>query len=130
MIFTEGVESSYYINAKVLYRSKVRFDLFVEDQPTTATITEIANIDNSVTYKITWKPQGVIKAGTAEDRGNIKITLTELQYTDGSAYNNNIMQITFDAISKTITKEILVKKVAATTTSTKTVITTPKWGPQ
>ncbi len=142
MIFTEGVESSYYINAKVLFRSKVRFDLTVEDQPTAATVTQIANIDNSVTYKITWKPQGVIEAGTTEDRGNIKITLTELQYTDASAYNNNIMQITFDAISKTITKEILVKK-AGTTTSTNsataptagaatptTDITTPKWGPQ
>ncbi len=145
MIFTEGVESSYYINAKVLYRSKVRFDLTVEDQPTAATVTQIANIDNSVTYKITWKPQGVIEAGTTEDRGNIKITLTDLQYIDASAYNNNIMQITFDAISKTISKEILVKKAGATTpttgtstptgaaapaTNNVTTITTPKWGPQ
>jgi hypothetical protein len=142
MIFTEGVESSYYINAKVLYRSKVRFDLLVEDQPTTATITEIANIDNSVTYKITWKPQGVIEEGTTEDRGTIKVSLTELEYIDASAYNNNIMQITFDAISKTMTKEILVKKAGATTSTTGTStpttgataptneITTPKWGPQ
>jgi hypothetical protein len=52
------------------------------------------------------------------------------------------MQITFDAISKTMTKEILVKKAGATTSTTGTStpttgataptneITTPKWGPQ
>ncbi len=125
MIFTEGVESSYYINAKILYRSKVKFDLLVEDQPTTAAISEITNQDNSVTYKITWKPQGVIAAGATEDRGNIKVTLTELQYTDLSAYNNNIMQITFDAISKTSTKEILVKKAGTTTIATPVAPTTP-----
>lgn len=138
LIFTEGVESSYYINAKVLYRSKVRFDLLIEDLPTSATVTEIANIENSVTYKITWKPQGVIENGATEDRGTIKITLNELQYTDASAYNNEIMKITFDAISKTSSKEILVKKAetrttpdaSAAQTTTNSEIVTPKWGPQ
>ena len=125
MIFTQGQESTYYINAKVLYRSVVQFDLLMEDTPTDAKILLVSKNNNSVTYKIIWKPSNVIKSGSDEEKATMKVTLTDLSFKDASEYNNNIMSITFEAISKTMEKDIIVKKDEQTTVAVPTQTTTP-----
>lgn len=110
LIFTEGQESTYYLETKVLYRSKVNFSINIEDQPTNADISEVSKKENSVVYKITWKPQDVLKNGSTEEKALFKVTLTDLEFTDANAKNNEVMRVTFEAISKITEKEITVIK--------------------
>lgn len=111
MIFTEGQESTYYISAKNLFKSNINFNLLIEDYPQDAVVTKIQEKTNEAKYKITWTPKkGIVKAGETEARAMIRATLENIQFVDSSEAVNEIMRITFDAVSKTSEKEIIVVK--------------------
>lgn len=104
VIFKEGQETSYFLVAKILYKSLVNFELNFENLPVGATAEEVESPedDNLVKYKITWKPgMDVLKGDKVSETSSISTTLTNIEYKD-TAENNYIMQITMNEIAKSM----------------------------
>jgi hypothetical protein len=109
LIFLEGRETTYYVQAKILYAADVKFNLDFEQLPETAVKEMIVNKTNLVQYKITWKPQsGIVKKDEIEEKDLIKVTLKDIEFIDSDKTSNHVVALTFDAISKTQELEIAV----------------------
>lgn len=109
LIFKEDEEKTYYIQAKILYKTDIQFHLLTQGLPKEAKIETLAEETNKVQLKITWKPSlNAVPDGAPAAQDSLSVTLTDIQYVDADADNNYIMKLTMDAYSKTKDLDITV----------------------
>lgn len=128
LIFIEGKTATYYLQTSILAKGcTADFNVSIEDLPGDVSVSDPIKKENSIVYKITWTPKNVLQNNSNEEKAPFKVTIQEdLKFSCTDETNNKIAKTTFDALTKTTEKEVIVKKEIAKSTNSATGQTTSK----